>query len=268
MDSRGDLYTYPRKLTANTFWPISSSTFKACRCDENDSKEHNNAVQTLVPAAFFQAQLQPDDVLCEIPATGAVIFGGTGDSRWYNEAYHFETHAGSLCPNPTASDSGFEESGLGDSVSSSALHDVSASLSPEDYLVAIICALPKELMAVRLLFDKLHSDVNVDYTDTNHYVVECIAGHDVVAACLPAGIHGNNSAAKVASHLQRSFRNIKFCLLVGIGGGIPSNKNDVRLGDIVVSHPVGQFTGVTKFDFEKIKHDNVFERTGCLQPPP
>jgi nucleoside phosphorylase len=32
--------------------------------------------------------------------------------------------------------------------------------------------------------------------------------------------------------------------MVGIGGGIPSTKNDIRLGDIVVSLPEGQHGGV------------------------
>ena len=38
-----------------------------------------------------------------------------------------------------------------------------------------------------------------------------------------------------------SFPNIRFGLLVGIGGGVPSEENDIRLGDIVVSKPHGTF---------------------------
>jgi nucleoside phosphorylase len=37
--------------------------------------------------------------------------------------------------------------------------------------------------------------------------------------------------------LLSSFRSIWFSLMVGIGGGVPSSKADIRLGDIVVSQP-------------------------------
>lgn len=36
---------------------------------------------------------------------------------------------------------------------------------------------------------------------------------------------------------MRSFLNIRVGLMVGIGGGAPSQKHDIRLGDIVVSAP-------------------------------
>jgi nucleoside phosphorylase len=38
--------------------------------------------------------------------------------------------------------------------------------------------------------------------------------------------------------------NIKIGLLVGIGGGLPNKQNDIRLGDVVVSKPEGQYGGV------------------------
>jgi nucleoside phosphorylase len=47
-----------------------------------------------------------------------------------------------------------------------------------------------------------------------------------------------------------TFPSIKIGLMVGIGGGIPPK---VRLGDVVVSTPVGQFPGVVQWDFGKAK---------------
>jgi hypothetical protein len=41
-----------------------------------------------------------------------------------------------------------------------------------------------------------------------------------------------------------SFSAIKFRLMVEIGGGIPSDNNDIRLGDVMVSKPKGTFEGV------------------------
>jgi hypothetical protein len=57
---------------------------------------------------------------------------------------------------------------------------------------------------------------------------------------------------------------IKFGLTVGIGGGVSPK---VRLGDEVVSTPVGQFPGVVQWDFGKAKEGSSFERTGSLNKP-
>lgn len=62
-----------------------------------------------------------------------------------------------------------------------------------------------------------------------------------------------------------TFSSIKFGLIVGIGGGIPTK---VRLGDVVVSTPVGQFPGVVQWDFGNAKEGGTLERTGFLNNPP
>ena len=36
--------------------------------------------------------------------------------------------------------------------------------------------------------------------------------------------------------------------MVGIGGGAPSSKHDIRLGDVVVSSPVGRTGGVIHYE--------------------
>lgn len=54
---------------------------------------------------------------------------------------------------------------------------------------------------------------------------------------MPSGQYGTASAARVAANLADSFPNIRIGLMVGIGGGVPSQKNDIRLGDVVVSDP-------------------------------
>jgi hypothetical protein len=40
--------------------------------------------------------------------------------------------------------------------------------------------------------------------------------HNVVIACLPAGMYGTNAAATVATNMLRTFPGIQFSLLVGI----------------------------------------------------
>jgi hypothetical protein len=39
--------------------------------------------------------------------------------------------------------------------------------------------------------------------------------------------------------------------MVGIGGGVHSEENDIRLGDIVDSKPTEQSGGVIQYDFGK-----------------
>lgn len=73
------------------------------------------------------------------------------------------------------------------------------------------------------------------------------------------GISGNQS--------QSRFTNIKFGLMVGIGGGVPSVELDIRLGDVVVSHPYQQHGGVVQYDFGKTMTKGHM-RTGWLNAPP
>ncbi|KAF4451007.1 hypothetical protein F53441_5954 [Fusarium austroafricanum] len=118
------------------------------------------------------------------------------------------------------------------------------------YTVGILCALPLELLAVRALFDTTHENRHHIRGDSNTYALGTINEHIVVAACLPSGEYGTNAAADSASNMKRTFPNIEFCLLVGIGGGAPTQENDIRLGDVV------EVEG------------NTFELTGSLHPPP
>ena len=56
--------------------------------------------------------------------------------------------------------------------------------------------------------------------------------------------------------------------MVGIGGGAPSRKHDIRLGDIVVSAPRDGKGGVFQYDFGKTIQDQDFQHTGFLNQPP
>jgi nucleoside phosphorylase len=86
-------------------------------------------------------------------------------------------------------------------------------------------------------------------------------------ACLPKGLPGTTSAATVAIQMKSAFPSIRFGLMVGIGGGVPSASFDIRLGDVVVSQPHMGHGGVVQYDFGKTR-PNEFERTGFLNSPP
>jgi len=143
------------------------------------------------------------------------------------------------------------------------------TLKRSDYTVGWICALPLELAASMMMFDEEHTTLpGALSSDQNNYSLGKIGEHNVVMACLPAGQTGVHNAATVAAHMKDSFTSIRFSLMVGIGGGVPGQGNDIRLGDVVVSQPELQFGGVVQYDLGKMVADGRFERTGLLRAPP
>lgn len=56
--------------------------------------------------------------------------------------------------------------------------------------------------------------------------------------------------------------------MVGIGGGAPSAKHDIRLGDVVVSAPSNGEGGVFQYDFGKTIQEKAFQYTRFLDQPP
>lgn len=95
------------------------------------------------------------------------------------------------------------------------------------------------MAAAQAMLDEFHEALPTHADDRNTYVLGDINRHNVVIACLPEGQYGTNNAAIVMTNMKRTFPAIRACLMVGIGGGVPS-KADVRLGDIVVGTRVMQ----------------------------
>jgi nucleoside phosphorylase len=141
-------------------------------------------------------------------------------------------------------------------------------LSHNDYTVCWICALPLEMAAATIMLDERHEALSRSSSDQNTYTLGEISGHNVVITCLPSGVYGTTSAATVAAQMRSTFRFIDFGLMVGIGGGVPSKDNDVRLGDVVVSKPTGIYGGVVQYDNGKTVSGGRFQRTGTLNRPP
>src|ERR1700759_1299814 len=96
----------------------------------------------------------------------------------------------------------------------------------EDYTVGWVCALPIELAAAQEMLDEEHEDLEPDDHDHNLYSLGRINGHNVVIVCLPAGDIGTNPAATVATQMRSTFRSVRFGLMVGIGGGVPTSEVD------------------------------------------
>lgn len=156
----------------------------------------------------------------------------------------------------------------------------------EQYTVGWICALSIEAAATKAMLDETHPRLpSVNASDSNAYAFGRVGEHNVVIATLPLGSYGTTSAAVAATNMLSSFPNVRFGLMVGIGGGIPSEDNDIRLGDIVVSKPDSKFGtyhtylvsdvhqltsyqgGVVQMDSGKVTTSG-YQRTGALNRPP
>jgi nucleoside phosphorylase len=140
-------------------------------------------------------------------------------------------------------------------------------LRRDDYTVGWVCALSVELAAAQEMLDEEHDMPLPHAHDTNIYTCGRVGEHNVVIACLPEGQPGTNSAAAVAVQMKSTFSSTRFGLMVGIGGGVPSEEADVRLGDVVVSKPHKTHGGVVQYDSGKATPSG-FERTGTLNTPP
>ncbi|KAJ3497469.1 hypothetical protein NLG97_g1868 [Lecanicillium saksenae] len=142
-------------------------------------------------------------------------------------------------------------------------------LPHDDYTVGWICALTSEYVAAQVFLDEEHgAPVDTAVHDNNDYTLGSIGSHNVVIAVLPDGEYGTASAAGVARDMLSTFHNIRIGLMVGIAGGAPTLKNDIRLGDVVVGEPRNGLGAVFQYDFGKSIQDQPFCSTRFLAPPP
>ncbi|KEQ60521.1 purine and uridine phosphorylase, partial [Aureobasidium melanogenum CBS 110374] len=140
---------------------------------------------------------------------------------------------------------------------------------PQQYTVGWICAITTEYTAARQFLDEAHgSPDHVSANDSNDYTLGKMAGHNVVIAVLPDSEYGVSSATAVAKDMLHSFPNVRVGLMVGIGGGAPTAKNDIRLGDVVVSSRKGSAPCVYQYNYGKAIQGRSFEPTGFLNQPP
>ena len=141
--------------------------------------------------------------------------------------------------------------------------------NPEGYTVGWICAITTEYVAAQAFLDEKHDGpAYLPPHNKNDYTLGKVWNHNVVISVLPMGEYGTSSAARVAEDMMHSFPNIRIGLMVGIGGGVPSQKHDIRLGDIVVSIPRDGEGGVLQYDFGKTIQGQSFQPTGFLDQPP
>jgi nucleoside phosphorylase len=133
----------------------------------------------------------------------------------------------------------------------------------EEFALAVICPLEVEALAMIRQLDKDYGSV---FSDDCHFILGGIGERNIVITSLPAGRQGHSSAAIAAQQTKTKFSSIQHILLVGIAGGVPSIKNDIRLGDVVVSFPTGKYGGVVQYDFGK--EEIFFKHNGQINSVP
>ncbi|GJC84210.1 hypothetical protein ColLi_07048 [Colletotrichum liriopes] len=141
---------------------------------------------------------------------------------------------------------------------------------PQNYTVGWICAIPTEFAAARAFLDEQHPWPEATaQSDNNTYALGTMGNHNVVIAVMPKREYGIAAAATVARDMVHSFPNVRIGLMVGVGGGAPSQQHDIRLGDVVVGCRGAGNGGVIQYDYGKAMQNQAFVETGSLnQPPP
>ncbi|KAM0338878.1 hypothetical protein ACHAPU_011160 [Fusarium lateritium] len=126
----------------------------------------------------------------------------------------------------------------------------------------------KEMAAAEGMLDEIFQHPKQGMLDDNIYTVGRIAHLKMVIVCLPCGVAGTTSATRVAEQMRQTFTALRYTLLVGVGGGMPSKKFDVRLGDVVVSVPSPSSPRVIQYDYGKDEQTDILITTGHLNLPP
>ena len=134
------------------------------------------------------------------------------------------------------------------------------------------------MVALRMLDIKYLAPRRSTRSDGYNYKYGCIknehAAHNVVIACLPSGMPGKVSAARVIQPMKQTFPNVRIWLLVGIAGGVPRNPptkdslDDIHLGDVVVGW--AEHTGVPsvqEYDLRRHQGPQNYQSLSILDKP-
>ncbi|EFQ99444.1 hypothetical protein MGYG_08978 [Nannizzia gypsea CBS 118893] len=124
--------------------------------------------------------------------------------------------------------------------------------SCNDYTVGWVCTLPIEVAAAKATLDRVYnnSPLNRNLDDNNSYVLGSLQGHNAVIAYPDTRACGKTSVADVTKQLHASYTSIQLNLMVGIARGVPDTKEDIRLGDVVVSKSTAGAPGVAQYDVD------------------
>lgn len=141
--------------------------------------------------------------------------------------------------------------------------------SRDNYAVGWICALPIEVAAATAALDRVHDNLPPDWNsdNNNNYILGSLQGHNVVIAYPNSGVYGKTSVVDVATQMRASYTSVRFSLVVGIAGAVPGTKEDIRLGDVVVSKSTGGWSGVVQYDVDRERPEDQTVHGRVLHQP-
>ncbi|KAI2484608.1 Ankyrin repeat protein [Pyrenophora tritici-repentis] len=141
--------------------------------------------------------------------------------------------------------------------------------SRDDYTIGWVCTLPIEVAAAKATLDRVHDNPLPDRNSdgNNDYILGSLQGHNVVVAYPNSGVCGKTSLVDVVTQLHASYTSVRFNLIVGIAGGVPDTKEDIRLGDVVVSKSTTGWPGVVQYDVDGNRTEDQFVRRRVSDQP-
>ena len=138
----------------------------------------------------------------------------------------------------------------------------------EEYTIGLICLWEVAMHTAEAMLDSIHEYRPILQSDSSTYVLGTIGGHNIVIAYAPPLGLGEGSVTIAAKQLLASFKHLRFVLLIGIAGGVPTGDNDIRLGDIVVSSPTVNSGGMDFYKANDIAGRTCVRYIGSLKKPP
>ncbi|CAG8052332.1 unnamed protein product [Penicillium salamii] len=140
---------------------------------------------------------------------------------------------------------------------------VPAAPAVQEFMIGWICVLRAEYRAALAILDERYDTKSVvrGSEDKNQYVLGRVGPHNVIINLPPVGLNGPVHAFSVARDMKSTFPRMRFTLLVGIAGGVPSLDSDIRLGDVVMGQKVVPYRTGKETQYG-------FQRTGMIKAPP
>ncbi|KAJ5721581.1 uncharacterized protein N7483_009515 [Penicillium malachiteum] len=118
------------------------------------------------------------------------------------------------------------------------------------------------------MLDEVHQILPLQSTDEYECILGTIGEHSVVIVSVPIGDYDPETPSPLPAWLKFRFHSIQFCIIAGIGSGVPSKEHDVRLGDIVVSEPGHGHNGAREYGLGKTSSLNDHPQRPQLQRLP
>jgi nucleoside phosphorylase len=131
-----------------------------------------------------------------------------------------------------------------------------------DYEVAWICLADVEFAAAQTFLS--NPDLpQKNSTDDIEYVLGQVGSlHVIVVKSTSSSTFGFDETMALVTR----FPNIKKYLVISSGGGAPTRKHDIRLGDVVVSRS-NDGSGAIQYDYHKAMQEGILEETAHLDTP-